>query len=275
MAKLPVIAFPDSQALRRPLAPGLRSVALYAAVALVLELVAADGETLAAVIGYALLILLIANQIGVALLRSTGEGARAVAPAAMLAVPASLRLVALTLEPGPVPVARQFVLVGPAAVTALVCAAICFADLSPPLDLRLRDRWQRLIAFSGLPIGLLCALVVDRNSLAPQHGVWSDGFALLVLVTAAAMIEDLLFRGYLQTALRRLVGKLAPVFATAAVALFYLGVLPARFVWLAVLLGLCSSVLVELTGRLEGVIAARVFLYAGLFVFWPWLLGLH
>jgi membrane protease YdiL (CAAX protease family) len=275
MAKLPVIAFPDSQALRRPSAPGLRSVALYAAVAVALELAATEGETLVAVIGYALLILLIANQIGVALLRSSGEGARAVAPAAVLAVPASLRLVALTLEPGPVPVARQFALLGPTAVTALICAAICFAELRPRLDLLLRDRWQRVIALSGLPVGLLCALVFDRNSLAPQHGVWSDDGALLVLVTAAAVTEELLFRGYLQTALRRLVGKLAPAFATAAVALAYLGVLPARFVWLAVLLGLCSSVLVELTGRLEGVIAARVSLYAGLFVFWPWLLGLH
>jgi membrane protease YdiL (CAAX protease family) len=275
MAKFPVIAFPDSQVLRRAPAPGLRSVALYAAVAVALELAAADGEPLVAVIGYALLILLIVNQIGVALLRSSGEGARAVAPAIMLAVPAGLRLVALTLEPGPVPVSRQFVLVGPTAVTALVCATVCFAELRPQLDLLLRDWRQRLIALSGLPVGLFAAWVFDRNSLAPPHGVWSHGAALLVLVTAAAVTEELLFRGYVQTALRRLVGNLAPAFATAAVALAYLGVLPARFVGFAVLLGLCSSVLVEVTGHLEGVIAARMALYAGLFVFWPRLFGLH
>jgi membrane protease YdiL (CAAX protease family) len=273
MAKLPVIAFPNSQALRRPSAP-VRRIAFYAAVAVGLEVAAADGETLVAVIGYGLLILLIVNQIGVALLQSSAEGARAVAPAVMLAVPASLRLVALSLEPGPVPVARQFALLGPTAVAALICAT-AFAELRPRLDLFFRDRRQLLIALWGLPVGLLCALVFDRNSLAPHHGMRRDDVALLVLVTAAAVTEELLFRGYVQTALRGLVGKLAPAFATAAIALAYLGVHPGTFVLLAVLLGLCSSVLVEVTGRLEGVIAARVALYAGLFVFWPWLLGLH
>lgn len=256
-------------------APGRRSIALYAVIATALEIAAATGETLVAVIGYALLVLLVATQIGVALLRSSAEGARALAPAAMLAVPLSIRLVALTLQPGSVPVARHFVLVGPTAVTALICAWIGFAQLRPGLDLLFRDRRQRRIALSGLPVGLLCALVFGRNSLAPQHGVWSGAFAVLVLVTAAAVTEEVLFRGFLQSALGPLVGNLAPLVGMGAVALAYLGVRPVGFIWFAVLLGLCSSVLVERSGRFEGVVAARVLLYAGLFVFWPRLLGLH
>jgi membrane protease YdiL (CAAX protease family) len=272
-----VIAVRNLQALRvaSARAPGRRSIAVYALVAAALEIAAATGETLAAVIGYALLVILVATQIGVALLRSSAEGARALAPAAMLAVPLSIRLVALTLQHGSVPVARHFALVGPTAVTALICAGIGFAKLRPRLDPLVRDRRQLQIALSGLPVGLLCALVFSRDSLAPQHGRWSSTVAVLVLVTAAAVTEELLFRGFLQSALGPLVGNLAPLVGIGAVALAYFGVHPVGFIWLAVLLGLCSSLLVERTGRFEGVVAARVLLYAGLFVFWPRLLGLH
>ena len=272
-----MIAVRNLQALRgaSARAPGLPSIALYAAVAAALEVAAATGETLVAVIGYALLVILVATQIGVALLRSSSEAARALAPAAMLTVPLSIRLVTLTLQHGSVPVARHFVLVGPTAVTALICAGIGFAQLRPRLDPLVRDRRQRRIALSGLPLGLLCALVFSRDSLAPQHGRWSSAAAVLVLVTVAAVTEELLFRGFFQSAVGPLAGRFAPLVGMGAVALAYLGVHPLGFIPLAVVLGLCSSVLVEMTGRFEGVVAARVLLYAGLFVFWPRLLGLH
>jgi hypothetical protein len=272
-----VIAVRNLQALRgaSARAPGLHSIALYAAVAAILEIANASGQTLVAVIGYALLVLLVATQIGIALLRSSAEDARALAPAAMLAVPLSIRLVSLTLQHGSVPVARHFVLVGPTAVTALICAWIGFAQLRPRLDPLVRHRRQRWIALSGLPLGLLCALIFSRDSLAPQHGRWSSAVAVLVLVTAAAATEELLFRGFFQSAVGPLAGKFDLLVGMGAVALAYFGVHPVGFILLAVLLGLCSSVVVELTGRFEGVVAARVLLYAGLFVVWPRLLGLH
>jgi membrane protease YdiL (CAAX protease family) len=277
MAKLPVTVTRDSQALREPFVstPGLRGVAAYAAVAAALEVASGLGDSMVAVIGYAVLIVFVANHVGAALLSSSTHAARAAAPSAMLVVPLSLRFVALTLEPGPVSAARQFALVGAPAVTALVCAAVGFPELRPRLDLLVRQRRQRLIALSGLPIGLVCAVIFDRNSLVPQHGTWRSPLALLVLLAAAAVTEEVLFRGFLQAALQRLVGDLAPFAGTAALALVYVGVRPLGFASVAVLLGLCSAVVVELSGRLEGVVVAHVLLYAGLFVIWPWLLGLH
>jgi membrane protease YdiL (CAAX protease family) len=234
----------------------------------VIEFVAALGGPIVASIGYAALIVLLVNYLALALRRgrATAAGASAVA---MLVVPLCLRLAALTLEGDPVSVARHFSLVGGTAVAALVLGALAFPELRPRLDPLAWKPGQVIVALSGLPIGLVCSVAFGRRAIVPEHGLWRSTLVLLALAVAAGVTEELLFRGLLQTGFRRLVGSLGPAAGTGALLVAYLGVRPVAFVIVTVVLGLCSAVIVERWGRLEGVVVGRVLLYAGLFVLWP------
>jgi membrane protease YdiL (CAAX protease family) len=253
---------------------GRRIVAACVVAVVVIEAAGLSAGATVAAAGYAALILILVNYVAFRLRRGSGAGA-VVAPAAMLLVPFVLRLVALTLEDGPVPVARHYALIGAAAATALVCAAVSFPELRPRLELTVRHPGQLLVALSGLVIGLVGAVALGRGHVVPLRGSWRSPGALLVLAVGAALTEELLFRGFLQTAFSRLVGKLAPIAGTAALLLVYLGVRPVWVVVAAVLLGFASAVVVESSGRFEGVVAGRFLLYAGMFVIWPAVFHLH
>jgi membrane protease YdiL (CAAX protease family) len=271
-----VIATPGSSRLRRLAAPalGARSVAGYGSVAVALEGVRVLAGPTAAAVGYAALMLLVANHLAVALLRSGLPAGEEAASSALLLIPFGLRLVALTLEgSAPVSIARHYALVGPSAVTAVVCVAVTFPGLRPRLDTLVRSRGQILVALSGLAIGLLGAVVFSPASLAPLGGRWGSRPVLLVLVVAAGLTEELLFRGFLQDALRRVLGARAPFAGAGALVLAYLDVHPIGVACAAVVIGFCSALVVEWSGRLGGVLAGRALLNTGLFVFWPWLLG--
>ena len=253
---------------------GRRIVVVCGVAVLGIETAGLLGGATVAVVGYAGLILVLANYLALQAKRGEGAAVRVASAAALLVVPFALRLVALTVEQGPVSLAHHYRLVGIAAVAALVGVAVLFPEFRPRIELAGWHRGQLLVAFSGLCIGLLGALALGRSSFVPQHGPWRSPAALLVLSVAAAVTEELLFRGYLQAAFHRLTGSLASLVGTCALLVVYLGVRPIWVVVVAVGLGLCSAVVVARTGRLEGVVVGRTLLYAGLFVIWPALLHL-
>jgi len=254
----------------RPL-PGRRTISAGAAAVIAIEVVAAFGGTNFAPIGYAVLIVLLVSYLALAFRR----GDVAAASAAVLVVPLCLRLASLTLEDGPVSAERHYALIGGTAVAALACLVVAFPEFRLRLELSAWRPGQAVVALSGLPIGLACALAFHRGSLVFEHGHWRSRPVLLALAVGAAVTEELLFRGFLQTALGRLVGSLAPAVGTAALLLAYLGVRPVGFVVTTLALGLCSAIVVERSGRLEGVVVARALINSGLFVFWPSILHLH
>jgi membrane protease YdiL (CAAX protease family) len=276
MAAVPVIAAQELGPLSRPARPllGRRTLAVCAAAVIAIEVADAFGGAIVASIGYAALIVLLVNYLAFAVRRGGAVAAEA-APVAMLLVPLCLRLAALTLEGGPVPLARHYALVGGTAVAALAYAAVAFPELRPRLELSAWRPGQVVVALCGLPIGLVCTLAFGRRAILPEHGLGRSTLVLLALALGAGATEELLFRGFLQTALGRLVGRLAPAAATAALLVAYLGARPVAFLFAAVALGFCSAVIVARSGRLEGVVVGRALLYSGLFVLWPSALHLH
>jgi len=275
MAAVRVIASPGLGSPSHPVTPlpGRRTLAACAAAVIAFEILAAVGGALVGSIAYAVLILWLVHSLALAVRRG-GAAALGATSAAMVLVPLCLRLVTLTIEGGPLPVARHYALVGGTAVAALAYATLAFPELRPRLE---RSAWQRgqvMVALSGLPIGLIYALAFDQGVVVPEHGARWNTPELLGLAVGAAVTEELLFRGFLQTAFAHLVGRLAPVAAAAALLVAYLGARPTVVV-AAVALGLCSGLIVERTGRLEGVVIGHALLNAGLFVLWPSVLHLH
>lgn len=269
-----MIIGPELEALPPQPLPGRRTVPACAAVVISIELASAFGGGVVAALGYALLVVFLACYLAFAVQRG-GAAAVAATSAAMLLVPLCLRLVAVTVGGAPMQLARHYAVLGGTAVAALACAVIGFPELRPRLELSAWRPVQLVVALSGLPIGLACALAFSRGTILPQHGLWRNTPVLVALAIAAGVIEELLFRGFLQTALGSLVGRRAPALATSALILAYLGVRPVAIVVVAGALGFCSAVVVEWSGRLEGVLIGRTLLNSGFFVFWPSLLHLH
>jgi len=257
---------------RRPV--GAREVAACAAAALALELAAAALDPLVADVGYALLVVAVATRAAQAL-AGPGRGRRRAVALAALAIPPSLRLSSLTLEAGQADALRHYALVGLAAAAATATALRAVPELRPRLGRLAGDRTQLAIALAGLPAGLACALAFAPSSLAPQQGVWRSAVPLAALLAAAAVVEEVLFRGVVQSALRTLVGRAAPFAGTAALALAYLGASPPGFVAAALALGLGAALAVERTGVLAGVLAARLLFLVGLVDVWPRVLHLQ
>ena len=269
---------PAISALREAVSPrrlAVVTVALYACAAVAIEFGALVGGPLVGAIGYAVLLLVLTNHVALGVLHEKGRAVFDVAWFAVLAIPLVTRLAALTLEEGRIVVVRHYALVGGVVGAAAITAVVAFPELRPPVRPSDSARRQLTIALAGVPLGLALALVFSPDSIAPQHGRWQSAAVLVLLVVGAAVVEELIFRGALQTALRRPFGRAAPAVGTAAFVLVYLGVRPVSFVFVLIGLGLAAAIVVERTGAIHGVLAARILLLVGLVYAWPRLLHLE
>jgi membrane protease YdiL (CAAX protease family) len=260
---------------RAPLPLSRLEVALYAGAVVAVEITGAVAGPLAADIGYAVLLLVVVNHTALKLTRTNADPARRAASLAVVAIPLLLRLTSLTLERHSTVVVRHYAVIGGAATAALAYALIAFPELRPRFQPGFGGRGQLLIAAEGIPIGLFLAVLFSPSSISPQHGRWHNAAPLLALLVAAAVVEEVLFRGVLQTALRNLLGRTAPIAGTAALALVYLDVRPVGVVVAAVGLGLTSALVVERTRTIQGVLVGRILLLVGFVYAWPRLLHLH
>jgi hypothetical protein len=254
---------------------GWRSIVGYGCAAAALEALAVSAGATAATIGYALLLLIMVNHVAVGVLRGDVQQSRRMASFAVVAVPLVLRLTTLTLENGPVVLARHYAFLGGAAAVAAVCAVWAFPELRTGLGVTGGVPQQVVVALAGLALGLVFSYAFARTWLVPEHGRWQHALPVVVLLVGAAVVEEVLFRGSLQSALRPAFGQWVPLASTAALVLVYLNVHPASVAVAFIEVGLLSAITVELTGSLRGVLAGRVLLLISLVYIWPRLLGLH
>jgi membrane protease YdiL (CAAX protease family) len=240
-----------------------------------LEVAAALTEPMVAVIGYAVLLLAMVNQIAVAVSRVPTNRKEGTAALIVLAAGPLLRLVTLTLESAPVHPVRHYALIGTAAGLIASSACIAFPGLRPRLFVTRGRAAQLLVGMCGIPVGLLLSLAIRPASLGPQHGWLHATPFLLALVIGAAVVEEVLFRGLLETVFVRVFGGFAPILSTASLALVYLNVHPASFVCAAIIVGFSFALMVERTGVISGVVLGHVAINVGWFYVWPRILDLH
>ena len=127
---------------------------------------------------------------------------------------------------------------------------------------------QLAVAILGVPLAFAAYFVVVPN--AAGGATSSRELAVSALsVTVAAVVDEVVFRGFIQEACASLYGASAPLWSTLVYAISYLGVRPLELVFVAVFLGLLFGWTVARTHSLLGVTISHVLVNVGLLVLLP------
>jgi membrane protease YdiL (CAAX protease family) len=179
-----------------------------------------------------------------------------------------LRLVSVTAPVGGGSAAGRYLL-----VSGILLAAIgwgVWVVRLPIPSLRPQDAALE-IRVVGLAVPLMFAayFVIRPDSFAAGSR-WTQLGAAALAAGLAAIVEELIFRGIIQSAFARLYGgAAAPVCATALYVVSYLGARPLIMIVYAGVLGLLFGWIVQRTRSLLGVVVSHALLNVGLFVLLP------
>jgi membrane protease YdiL (CAAX protease family) len=252
----------------------MRVVAAYIALIAVAEASVAFGNPLIGAIVYSILLVVMLTHCAVRLAAERGPGeeqrkpkpdpAHAVAALAFLPV---IRLVSMSVPVGGSSEASQSLVVGASLLAAIVWAA--WGVRLPASRLRPRFPASDLLVVCLAPPLAYDAYVVLRPASLAEGAQWTQLGTAALAVALAAVVEELVFRGFIQTAFFRLYGSSAPLWATAVYVISYLGVRPMGMIALAALLGLLFGWLVQRSGSLLGVTVSHALVNIGLFVLLP------
>jgi membrane protease YdiL (CAAX protease family) len=198
-----------------------------------------------------------------------------------VALVAILRLTSLSLPLTDVPQAYWPLIAGVPAViaTALVATPQPFPRALRPARTRLgRLARARLLElqlgfFSGVGLGLLAYAVIQPSPLASTASWPRLIAASLGVVVFAGVLEEVIFRGLLQSSLRRVLGRTGVLVSCGLFAAVYLGTDSVAAIAFFSLVGLAFAVYVERTRSLLAVAVAHGVLALGLLVVWPLALG--
>jgi membrane protease YdiL (CAAX protease family) len=252
-------------------------VVLVAAVMLLAVVDAAlitRGHLLAGAVAEAVLLVFLLNAAGWHH-RASGAAQSAMRALALLAL---ARLVAAGMPISDVsePAAQLMVAVpvGYAALRFAPLAGLSVRLFSPSSVLGRRERvlTDTGVVLAGAGLGLL-AYELDAPALATAESSSGRIAAAALAVTVTVVVEELVFRGVVQSALQRIAGRLGAVAATALFACAYLGGGPAAVVLTIAAAGAVFAYGFARSGNLYGAIAGHFALALGAFVVWPVLLG--
>ena len=134
------------------------------------------------------------------------------------------------------------------------------------------DRTAAEVVAIGAMLGL-GAYLLGAPPLLPAGAGGGRVAVAVIAVTAAAAVEELVFRGLVQITLQRVAGRLGVVAATGLFACTYLDAGSASLVLVFALAGVVFARVVARTGVLGGAIAGHWALAIGAFLVWPAVLG--
>lgn len=200
---------------------------------------------------------------------STGERFDPVHAVAALAFVPILRLVSLSASVGGGTETSRYLIVGGALLAGVAWGA--WGVRLP--GLRLRPRYPAIesaVALLGFPLAFGAYRFVRPESVAAGTH-WFQLAAAALAVGLAAVVEELIFRGFIQTAFARWHGpRLAPLLSAGVYIVAYLGVRPVQMIALSGILGLLFGWIVERSRSLLGVTVSHVIVNVGLFVLLPY-----
>jgi membrane protease YdiL (CAAX protease family) len=179
-----------------------------------------------------------------------------------------LRLVSMSAPVGGGSETAQYLIVGGILLAAIVWAA--WGVRLPGASFR--PRFPALefgVVSLGVPL-VFCAYFAIRPASVGEGTRWTQLGAAALAVSLAAIVEELIFRGFIQSAFARLYGPVAaPLYGTAVYVISYLGVRPVSMIVFAGVLGLVFSRLVQRTQSVLGVTLSHSFVNVELFVLMP------
>lgn len=132
--------------------------------------------------------------------------------------------------------------------------------------------WQIGLALLGWPLGLVAALIIHPAPAIASLSPVNLGLGVLIITVFSSAVEEVLFRGVLQTALTHAFGVYGILVTSLMFASAYVGTLSLPFVLLMGAVGLVFGWAVYRTGSLWGAIAAHSLLTCGALLIWPFIL---
>lgn len=248
------------------------AIPLYGGLIAVAELCFSFLDSVAGAALYAVILLVMLTDTAARGIRTgLGNGAaqvdetRAIVALAFLPV---VRLVSITAPAAAASPAGQHLI-----VALLLLASVGWGVWGVGLPLAsLRPRSEvRQVAVVALaaPLMLIAHYVVRPASLSDGTR-WTQLAVAAVAVCAAAVVEELIFRGFIQQAFAGLYGSaVAPLLATAVYAIAYIGVRPSLLIPYAVVIGLLFGWIVERSHSLFGVTVSHSLVNIGVLVVLP------
>jgi uncharacterized protein len=179
-----------------------------------------------------------------------------------------VRLVSLTAPIGAASSTGRYLL-----VALLLLGAVGWALYPlhlPTASLRPRSPTLQLgVVVTIVPLALLAYEAASPKQLASGDRTAQLAAAAFAVVVVAC-VEEIVFRGFIQTAFTQLYGPVAaPVWATLVYVITCLGVRPFPLVLFAAVLGLLFGWLVQRTGSLVGAAVGHALFNVGVFVLLP------
>jgi membrane protease YdiL (CAAX protease family) len=247
---------------------GVLAVLISGGAVIACEILLAAGHVLAAEIGFAGLVLVLVN----ARVRRGPHGTAATTALHALGIVALARLVAIA---APLPDASGTVQL----LVVALSTGFAVWRLAPPVDPPIRDlvAWRPRtggvpVLGAGLGLGVVLYGIGAPTLVGPDAAVGEVALALIA-VAIAATVEEIIFRGILQSTLERLLGRAGVLVAAALFASLYLSAGSLALFLTMALAGLVFAASVVCAGALVAAVAGHVLLAGGAAVVWPALFG--
>jgi CAAX protease family protein len=219
---------------------------------------------LALILAYTLVLLVTLNYYAI----SSRGAHRRLLPG--LALCALLRLLSLTLGVIQVPGLYLLVIIG---IPVLAGEILTIQLVVLPDTLwkpRLRGLWlQLLIALTGIPLSIIGYKFLHPDALITSFNGVQIAIAAVILFIFDGLIEEVLFRGVIQSGAQDLLGKGGVLVSSTLSAVVYLGTLSWQYVLFAWLTGILFGYFVYRTKSLWGAIAAHSIISIGMLVVLP------
>jgi CAAX protease family protein len=194
----------------------------------------------------------------------------------VLALIAMLRVLSIAAAVPRLPVATWYVTVGGAMLIAEVLTIRLVEEPWEQLNLVFRRPWLDLaIAAVGIPAGFIGYLLLRPPPLLPGAGLVPTLVGIAALSLFGAFVEELLFRGLLQTVAIETFGRwrLGLAYATAMSGVMYLGSGSLLFTIAVTMFGLLLGITIVRGGSLWGATASHSLALIGMAFVWPALIG--
>jgi membrane protease YdiL (CAAX protease family) len=253
---------------RHAASAGVRAVLIRGGAVIACEILLATGHVLAAEIGFAGLVVVLVN----ARVRRGPRGRHATVALHALGIVALARVVAIA---APLPDASGTVHL----LVVALSTGYAVWRLAPPVDPPIRDLVAWRPGTGGVPVlGASLGLGVLLYTLGAPALVGPDATAgdialALLAVAIAGTVEEVLFRGILQSALERLLGRAGVLVASALFASLYLSTGSLALFFAMALAGLVFAASVVRAGALVAAVAGHILLAGGAAVVWPAMFG--
>ena len=186
-----------------------------------------------------------------------------------------MRVTSLGLPVNGLPTLLQYAMVGLPVWVGIILIARTNGLTSDMLGLKTRGKqiqWQFVFCLIGWPLGLLGTLIMHPGPVILSPTLSDTVLGIIIITLFSSSLEEVVFRGILQTTLYRYLGKYGIFCVSILFAVAYFGSLSIVYVLTMGMLGLLFAWFVNRTGSLWGALIAHSLLKCGMLIIWPFLL---